>query len=156
MPKIQMDTRDHKVGQDTSVILDDQGVIERPDLDIQPIEGPNAESLASELAFMEEPIEVIVAESTDERAENPIFTAVNGVTQFFWRGQPQTVKRKYIEVLARAKQTDVRTNVMQQHAGAEPINRIDKTTALKYPFQIISDPSGRKGSDWLKRILAQG
>ena len=154
MPKVQIDTRDHKAGQDTQLDLDDQGLIDRPDLEVQKIDGPNAMAYADELAFMEEPVEIMVAESTDRNAENPIFVSCNGRNQFFIRGQVQTVKRKFVEILARAKQTDVQTKVIQHSAGDEPINRILKHSSLKYPFQVIRD-SNPKGIEWLKRTLAE-
>ena len=94
------------VGQDKSVILPASGSIVQAVenlKDIEIVDKPMQDSYAEELAFMEEKLEVVVNEDTNPNAENPVQISVNGVNQFFMRGQPQVVKRKFVEVLARAK-----------------------------------------------------
>lgn len=106
---------------------------------------------AAQLAFMEETMEVLVHESTDVNAEPIVHVAVNGINQFFPRGEPVAVKRKYVEILARAKETSIATQTV--NTDRDVINRINKHTALRYPFSVISDPNP-KGAAWLKSVLA--
>lgn len=106
---------------------------------------------AAQLAFMEERMEVMVHESTDSNAEPIVHVACNGINQFFPRGEPVTVKRKFVEVLARAKQTSISTQTV--NTDRDVINRINKHTALRYPFSVIRDENP-KGAAWLKSVLA--
>jgi hypothetical protein len=105
----------------------------------------------AELAFNEEFVEVMLHESTDPNAENPVFTACNGVTQYFFRGEVQTVKRKYVAILAAAKEHAIRTPEYTNSDGARA-TKITRTSSLKYPFSVISDKNPR-GAAWLKALL---
>ena len=119
---------------------------------IEVVDKPLAADYQAALAFMEEKIEVMVHETTDPNAENPVQVAVNGINQFFMRGQPQTVRRKYVEVLARAKRGNITTPEVTQ--GGERTATIRKTQALAYPFSIIRDDNP-KGPAWLKQIMQE-
>lgn len=104
-----------------------------------------------ELLFNEEQVEVMVHESTDDNSENPVFTSCNGVPQYFYRGIPQTVRRKYVSILASCKEHNVTTPEMTAADGSRTTS-IRRTSSLKYPFSIISDPNPR-GAAWLKALL---
>lgn len=106
---------------------------------------------AQALIFNEEIVEVMLHESTDENAENPVFTACNGVPQYFYRGLPQQVKRKYVAILASVKEHNVKTPEFTTPDGARGMS-IRRTSSLKYPFSIIHDPNPR-GAAWLKALL---
>ena len=106
---------------------------------------------AQELIFNEEFVEVMLHESTDENAENPVFTSCNGVPQYFFRGQPQRVRRKYVAILASCKEHSVSTPEYTAGDGSRAMG-IKRTSSLKYPFSIISDPNPR-GAAWLKALL---
>lgn len=106
---------------------------------------------AQELIFNEEFVEVMLHESTDENAENPVFTSCNGVPQYFFRGQPQRVRRKYVAILASCKEHSVSTPEYTAGDGSRAMG-IKRTSSLKYPFSIISDPNPR-GAAWLKSLL---
>lgn len=106
---------------------------------------------AQELIFNEEFVEVMLHETTDENAENPVFTACNGVPQYFYRGVPQRVKRKYLAILAACKEHSVSTPEYTGSDGARAV-AIKRASSLKYPFSVISDPNPR-GAAWLKALL---
>jgi len=72
---------------------------------------------------------------------------------WFVRGMTQKVKRKYVEILARARQTSITTQVVAQDANGETVNRVNKHTAVRYPFSVMYDPSP-KGGAWMKQLLA--
>lgn len=104
-----------------------------------------------ELLFNEEIVEVMLHETTDANAENPVFTACNGVSQYFFRGVPQQVKRKYVAILAACKEHGISTPEYTQGDGARAMG-IKRTSSLKYPFSIIHDPNPR-GAEWLRSLL---
>lgn len=132
-------------------------VPEAPEIEIIPGATPGVKGKgglsahAQELIFNEEVIEVMVHESTDDNAENPIFTACNGVSQYFYRGVPQQVKRKFVAILASVKEHNVTTPEYTAQDGSRATG-IRRTSSLKYPFSIISDPNPR-GTAWLKALL---
>ena len=124
----------------------------RVDQEIVIADGPSLGDYAKELAFMEEIVDVMVHESTDPHAEPVVDVYCNGMPQRFVRGQMQKVKRKYVEILANARQTSIKTNV--RNDGDNVYNRIDKHTALRYPFSM--QDSNPRGQAWLKKLLATG
>jgi hypothetical protein len=111
------------------------------------------------LAFMEEPVTIMVHESTDPNAEAMVFVAVNGEgpgpakTPWIPRGQPVTIKRKFVEALCRAKGESVKSIEVTNNTGERSI-RYPKHSALRYPFSIVEDQNPR-GSEWLRKTLAQ-
>lgn len=144
------------VGQDKSVILPASGSIVQAVenlKDIEIVDKPMQDSYAEELAFMEEKLEVVVNEDTNPNAENPVQISVNGVNQFFMRGQPQVVKRKFVEVLARAKRTVVTTPEVNDGNGARTM-QIRQQSSLRYPFQVMNDPNP-KGAPWLRALMSE-
>lgn len=106
------------------------------------------------LAFMEEKVTVVVHESTNKNDDPMPMVAVNGVNQYFVRGQNQLVKRKFIEVLARAKPEAVMTDVEVRSVGAEPVNRVLRNRAHKFPFSVVEDRNPRGGA-WLSALLRE-
>lgn len=127
---------------DGSARLEDDGAIEI-------VDGPAAMNHADEMAFMEETVICIVHPTTDRNAENPVQVSVNGVNQFFLRGQRQPVKRKFIERLARAREDGFSQNL--EARDPQEFNRIVRTSGLKYPFSVEGDTP--RGQDWLRGIL---
>jgi len=122
----------------------------RPDQDIVIAEGPSLGDYAAELAFNEELVRVVVHESTDPSAEPLVDLYCNGTPQRFFRGQEQVVKRKYVEILARARQTSISTQVATH--GDDTVNRVNKHTAVRYPFAVLEDRNPR-GAAWLKQVM---
>lgn len=112
---------------------------------------PLNKNYLDELAFMEEPIEIMVAETTDENAENPVQVGVNGVFILLERGKPTICKRKFADALI-VKGSKVTTPEIFNPAG-ERSRAIRQTSALKYPFTIVRDDNPRS-REWLQRRMA--
>lgn len=121
---------------------------------IESVEGPDAMSRVEALAFNEEKIVVVVADSADPNADDIIPVSVNGVRQFFQRGIKQAVRRKFVEALARAKVTTYQQNIFKNEMTGNVTQRMTPKTACKYPFSVVQDNNPR-GVDWLKQVLAQ-
>lgn len=94
---------------------------------------------------------VMVHESTDENAQPIVDVYCNGIPQRFVRGVEQVVKRKFVQILANARTTNVRTRTGVE--GGNVINQITRHTAVRYPFSVIEDRNPR-GAAWLREALA--
>lgn len=124
-----------------------------------------AKSHQAALAFMEEPVTILIEEnSSADFPETHVPVSVNGKNaevlqngqwmEIGWLpiGVPLVTKRKYVEVLARSRTDAIRT----QHDDAtveRPRNTIRRTTRAQYPLSIIEDRNPR-GHEWLSRIVA--
>lgn len=142
----------------TTVTMPSSGDLNREELlgnivEVEPVSAYGAADKAARLAFMEEKVDVMVHESADPNAEPIVETWCNGVPQRFLRGQVQTVRRKFVEVLARAKNTGITTRADVDRNG-NANTAIGKHTALKYPFSVMRDENP-KGATWLKQVMAQ-
>jgi hypothetical protein len=149
-----IESQEQQIGQKVYVDMPVDGPLAgmiRTDQNIEVVTDPLSKSYADELMFNEELVDVMVHESTDPNAEPMPDVYVEGVPQRFMRGQVQTVKRKFLAVLAGAKQVSIQTQIIQQPDAV--YNRINKHSALRYPFSVHRDPNPR-GASWLKGILA--
>ena len=103
------------------------------------------------MAFMEEPVKIMVHESTDENAQLVVDVYCNGTPQRFVRGMEQVVKRKFVQILINARTTSVRTRTGVE--GGNVVNQLTRHTAVRYPFSVIEDRNPRGGA-WLREALA--
>lgn len=135
----------------TDVVRADEVTIV-PDQEIEPVVESEVGRIAQEEAFMNEMVMVRVHSTTDDNQPPYVLLNVNGVSQAVLRGHPQPVRRKFVEVLARCKESRYTQHVA---SAAEP-DRIDlrERTALVYPFDVLEDPNP-KGRAWLSAVLAE-
>ena len=129
-------------------------------IEILPEDGQSIESIVNkefarevfEEAFMNEMVVVVVADTTDENVNPMPMPSVNGTSQPIMRGIPTRIKRKYLEVLARCKET----KYSQRTANPMEPDRIEMVprTAFTYPFQVVEDLNP-KGGAWLKAVMAE-
>lgn len=107
---------------------------------------------AAELeAFMNEPVTIIVQQDREKGSLPVIVPSVNGVNQPIIRNQKITIKRKYVEALARCRFTAYEQEVPDPN---KPENiQMKEKTDLMYPFTVLEDrnPNGR---EWLLALLA--
>lgn len=119
-------------------------IIETPALD---------DPYTNELIFMEEVLSIRIEPSSDRYAPKFIDVSVNGETSWLEVGTPIKVKRKFVEVLARAK-SDVFVTIAPNVHDDNPVNMLSRNTSQKYPFSVIKDPNSR-GYQWLTAVLSQ-
>lgn len=110
------------------------------------------EKWLAEMAFMNEMVTVRIHPSNDKNANPLPDVYVNGRVQRFVRGAEQQVRRCYVEVLARSKQTTF-DNVKVKDPEGEDKYVYPSHTAEIFPFTVINDSA--KGEQWLKKVLAQ-
>lgn len=117
---------------------------------------------AERLAMGEDPVTIIINPSNEENAPTSYPAWVNGKgAEVFLNGQwtpitylpvglELTTKRKYVEVLARAKTDNIRT--VHDSANVErPRNLIHRTTSAVANFTIIEDKNPR-GPAWFAEL----
>jgi hypothetical protein len=130
--------------------MDDPQMIEVAELDSQ-----HKHKLELE-RFMHEELEVLITEPSEPETTGEqwlVPVTVGKLTVRIPRGVPWKVKRKYVEVLARARKAGVQARGYKDNTG-EAINEFRRNSrALEYPFQVFHDPSGAKGQEWLLKIL---
>lgn len=127
-------------------IIDDEPVIETV------AESRDFSKLASDEAFMNELVTVMVHSTTDENQPNHVVVNCNGMNQPLIRGVPTTVKRKYVEILARMKETKY-TQITRNASAPEQIDMVARH-GLSFPFDLVEDknPHGRA---WLQNVLTE-
>lgn len=103
-------------------------------------------------AFMHHDLTIILQSSGADDETPYVPVGVNGAFIYLPRDEPVSVKRKYVEVLARAKKTDYDQTL--DMALGERMNSLRQRHVLKYPFTVINDPDQR-GHQWLREVLAQ-
>lgn len=151
-------TEDMEQAKDQSAVATADNLVTSADVltvpaeDIVTVAGVD-KAYAKMLEFNEENVEIIVNESSDPHAENPVIAGVNGQYVYFTRGEPTVCKRKFIEALA-SRNLNVKTTETKNNLG-ELGTGMSVTSALRYPFQLIRDDNPR-GMDWLKQLVRRG
>ena len=127
-------------------IVDDAPIVETVS------ESRDFRQLAADEAFMNELVEVLVHSSTDENQSPHVILNCNGTNQPIMRGVPTKVRRKYVEILARMKETKY-SQVTRNPAAPDQIDMIARH-GLAYPFELVNDNNPR-GRAWLQNVLAE-
>ena len=144
--KAAVDATNEYLGQTNTMEF---GVV--PDFKSEIIDNPVSMEGVELEAFMNEPVMVTVLSGGKDNEAPYVQVGVNGTTQMFKRDTPIVVKRKYVERLARAKETGYDQTV-DDRLG-ERMNTLHNRHSLRYPFQVNRDDNPR-GAAWLRSILA--
>lgn len=151
MSRNRLDTQECKVGQGQCFELPASGPVGELIDEVKSIDTPNFKSKAKLLAFMEEPVKILIKNTGMPEESQFVEVGNNGTVQFIERGKWQTVKRKFVEVLARAKKYAVQTQKYKDQDGADS-TKIVTIPALVHNFETQDSPDGKV---WLNRILAE-
>jgi hypothetical protein len=116
------------------------------------VDSPDFKGFAETMAFMEERVLVRVATSNEQHAEKIVEVYNNGVPQFFVRGEWVIARRKYVEILARAKPFSVTTPEAMDARGNRT-NRIETHNGQRYPFEMKD--TNPLGAAWLNAIFME-
>jgi hypothetical protein len=125
---------------------------ELPVDDIEICDTPRWKTKVKELAFMDEFVEVIIPKTGNAHEEQFIDVGNNGRPQLIERGVWTKVRRKYVEVLARAKKDYITTPEYVDFQGNRAA-KISKTPALLHNIEMRDrNPDGYA---WLQRVLGE-
>lgn len=117
---------------------------------------------AERIKMGEDPIEIEIQPASEENAPTSYPAWVNGKgAEVFMNGQwlpitylpvgiPMVVKRKYVEVLARAKTDNIKT-MHDEASVAQPRNEVQRRTSAVANFNVLNDPNPR-GVAWLSEL----
>lgn len=108
-------------------------------------------ALALEL-FMNDVLTIIVHHDNQEGQLDIIPPNVNGINQPIIRGVESKVKRKYVEVMTRSRNTNYTQRRSDQSDPASL--KMVPNSRVSYPFSVIHDPSP-KGRAWLEGITRE-
>lgn len=118
-------------------------------------------------AFLNDPVKILIHRS-NEKNFAPKCTdliSINGIpaevlTEKGWmrigylpRGKAIIVKRKYIEILAKARLEGFQTVVSQPNPNEDPINEVQSTNTYTLPFSVLEDRNQPKGAEWLEKLM---
>lgn len=121
----------------------------------------NADYL-DELAFMEEPVKIRLEPSSDKNAPGAMPVWCNGrgaeillndkwcEATYLPVGQVLTTKRKYLEIIVRAKIDTIHTKVREMESE-RPNNVIERYTSPTTGFSVIEDRNPR-GAAWMAEL----
>jgi len=126
-------------------------VMEAPESEIVPVEGPNAKAKAERTAFMHEMVEVMVLPSHDQSDTTRLVSiSVQGKSHYMLRGEWTKVPRYVLEILARAKRENWAFNYKKNPDGStSDTNQMHRI--LRYPHQFRDpNPEGQKWYDSIK------
>jgi hypothetical protein len=115
-------------------------------------ESKDLSQLVSDEAFMNELVTVMIHSTTDENQAPHVIVNCNGTNQPIIRGYPTTVKRKYVEILARMKET--KYTQVTPNPAAPDVSELRARHGLAYPFDLVEDKNPR-GRAWLQNVLAE-
>ena len=123
-----------------------------------------------EIKFNEDPVSVVLTPSQDRNAPKQVYCAVNGKGAEVWDernkrwiefkylpvGRVLTVKRKYIEVLARSRADTFNTREVTPTPLANQDGfALEASTIPTSPITIRHDPAGAKGQEWFSRVMQE-
>jgi hypothetical protein len=128
-------------------VIDDQP-------EIQVVSETDLGKLAADESFMNEIVTIVVHPTTDPNAAPYCVLNVNGERAVVFRNAPAKLKRKFVEVLARLKETRWLQSVPEGYVGQVDMGSLRGHTGLVYPFSVTEDKNP-KGSAWLANILAE-
>jgi hypothetical protein len=132
----------------------------------------------AQLAFNEQPVTVVIPRGNERNAPSWVPCSVNGVGPEVWNEKTKqwirfqsapnagsgwlpvnrviTVKRKYLEVLARSRRDEVRTReVTNTPLPNQDGFVIEMETVQAAPFTVRFDPAGADGQEWYRRVMTE-
>lgn len=117
---------------------------------VQPLQ---MKALADDEKFMNE--KVVIEVEMDDEPNSPIFipSGHNGIMQWIKRGEPQTVKRKFLYSLIAAKQVKLAVAFGRNGDGTE-FNRATPTAKSSFRARLISDPNPQGGMKWFQAVAS--
>ncbi|MEO7665751.1 MAG: hypothetical protein ABIU97_01800 [Dehalococcoidia bacterium] len=137
---------------------------------VQAVDTPLTKEYLDDLAFAEDALTIMLQPSTEPKAPKYKDCWVNGkgievLKSGVWKefkaiplGMQVVTKRKYVEVLARAKKDTITTNTVQyrDHEDNQVLHNVVMTSGIS----VLHDPRGvgpgTKGREWFEKMCMVG
>jgi hypothetical protein len=121
--------------------------------DIHVVQERDAEFMAREAKFMED--KVVVEIEGDEDPNSPVFVYLghNGVSQYVKRGEPQTIKRKFLYSALAAKTVKFACAFGKDNSGNE-FNRLSPNVKTTYRIRLVEDLNPQGGMKWVQQVAS--
>lgn len=118
-------------------------------------------------AFLNDPVKILIHRSNEKNFAPKCtdLVSINGVPAeilsdkgwirvgYLPRGKAIVVKRKVVEILAKARLEGFQTEVTQQNPNEDPINNINSNNTYTLPFSVLEDRNQPKGAEWLEKLM---
>lgn len=101
--------------------------------------------------FMAQELLVHLLDGAEDEAQF-VEVTVNGDYRCGRRGEEITLRRSHVEVLAQSKELILRQKKVTNPDGSMGYEE-KMVSRLTYPFSVLHDPAGKRGSDWLRMQL---
>lgn len=113
-----------------------------------------AKEYLDELKFMEEPVTIVLHRGREKHAPEYHDFYVNGQAVWVKVDTPTVLKRKFVEVMARAQPVSIETksHAIEEDESAATINRAIRSLSAQFPFSVVNDPNP-KGAAWLAQVM---
>ena len=108
----------------------------------------------ADLAFMEEPVTILIHKGREKHAPRVLDFYCNGKPIWVVVDTPTTVPRKYVEIIARSQPMTVSTESGEEQSDAGAYNRIIRSLYSQFPFTVIEDKNPR-GHAWLAKVMRE-
>ena len=147
--KTEVDSREHQAAVRTATIsaLEEPARIDQdgaPEIDVV-----NSMDEATALLFAEDKLTIVIHNSSEKNAEDPVPVGVNGRMAYVKRAQKTIMPRKYVERLLRAQSDSVEQDVTAREE--KDFNRLTIRPTQRYPLSVLHDPHPN-GAAWLQSI----
>lgn len=150
----QLTPQERAMRQKAPIDLSSSAKPEFEELEI--ITDPMAMSGAEVMAFMEDPITIIVSRGMEKHSPKSVPVGVNGEQLSVPVGLPVIIKRKFVEVLFGCKSDNIETVVedIQVDGGSDKRNMMHTWTTPRFAVSVIEDRAGLRGQQWLSNMMA--
>lgn len=121
---------------------------------LEPVSDREFKEKAEYEKFMQDLLEIELAETSDARAYELVPVGVNGEQAWLPRGRRLSVPRYLVEVLLRSQETTFKTEYVKDPSATEgAVQR--KRNSQNVAVLIHKDPSP-KGRAWTERVMREG
>jgi hypothetical protein len=110
---------------------------------------------AAQLAFMEEPVTILLHRGREKNAPTHEMVGVNGQIMWIPVDTPTRIPRKFVENLARAQPVNVNTRSGESQGDDLAFNLTERHLSSLVSFSVLEDKNPR-GREWLTRVMREG
>lgn len=104
--------------------------------------------------FMNEKVVIEIEASDDPNAEVFVHSGNNGRAQYIKRGEPQSVKRKYLYSLLAAQKVGFGC-AFGRDANGNEYNRLSPSSSTTHRVRLIRDDNPLGGMKWIQQAIRE-